>query len=44
MKITQDVRDYAESHGVDTDTALKEKLDQKSREFLEKGAELYLKA
>jgi phosphomethylpyrimidine synthase len=30
MKITQDVRDYAESHGVDTDTALKEKLDLKA--------------
>jgi phosphomethylpyrimidine synthase len=43
MKISQEVREYADSHGLDTSAALKEKLDQKGREFLEKGAEIYLK-
>jgi phosphomethylpyrimidine synthase len=43
MKISQDVREYAESHGLDTETALKENLDQKGREFIEKGAKIYLK-
>jgi len=43
MKITQDVRDYAASHGIETEQALKEKLDQKGREFVEKGSEIYLK-
>jgi phosphomethylpyrimidine synthase len=43
MKITQDVRDYAESLGIDTEQALKLKLEQKGREFVEKGAEIYLK-
>ncbi len=43
MKITQDVRDYAASLGVDEDRAVETGLEQKSREFLEKGAEIYQK-
>ena len=43
MKITQDVRDYAASQGIDNEAALKEKMEQKSREFIEKGSEIYLK-
>jgi phosphomethylpyrimidine synthase len=43
MKITQDVRDYAASLGVNEDHALETGLHQKSREFLEKGAEIYQK-
>jgi len=43
MKITQDVRDYAASHGIDDQQALKERLEQKGREFVDKGSEIYLK-
>jgi phosphomethylpyrimidine synthase len=43
MKITQDVRDYAASQGVDTEQALKEKMEQKGQEFVEKGSEIYVK-
>ena len=43
MKITQDVRDYAASQGIDTEQALQDKLQQKGREFVEKGSEIYLK-
>jgi phosphomethylpyrimidine synthase len=42
MKITQDVRDYAASQGIDNEQALKKKLEQKGREFVEKGSEIYL--
>ena len=43
MKITQDVRDYAAKLGVSEDEALKKGMQSKSVEFLEKGAEVYLK-
>jgi len=43
MKITQDVRDYAEAQGVADDKALELGMAQKSAEFKEKGAELYSK-
>ena len=43
MKITQEVRDYAAQLGVGEDQALETGLQQKSREFLEKGAEIYQK-
>jgi len=44
MKITQDVRDYAEKTGVSTEEALERGMDEKSREFVEQGAEIYRKA
>jgi len=44
MKITQDVRDYAAAHGLSENRALKEGMAEKSREFREKGAEIYQKA
>jgi phosphomethylpyrimidine synthase len=44
MKITQDVREYAEKHGVSEAEALKKGMEQKSVEFVKKGAEIYHKA
>jgi phosphomethylpyrimidine synthase len=41
MKITQDVRDYAAQHGVPEAEALKKGMEQKSIEFVKKGAEIY---
>ena len=42
MKITQDVRDYADSLGLDdVDEALDKGLSEKAEEFREKGGELY---
>jgi phosphomethylpyrimidine synthase len=43
MKITEDVRKYAEEHGVTEQDALQKGMEEKSREFTEKGAELYAK-
>jgi phosphomethylpyrimidine synthase len=43
MKITQDVRDYAESLGIDEQAALEKGMEEKSKEFKEAGAEIYLK-
>jgi phosphomethylpyrimidine synthase len=43
MKITQDVRDYAASLGVAEEQALQAGMEQKSQEFLERGAEIYPK-
>ncbi len=42
MKITQDVRDYAEKQGVIEAEALKKGMEEKSKEFKEKGSEVYL--
>src|SRR6202453_4945972 len=44
MKITEDVRKYAAEQGIAADEALKQGLNEKSKEFLEKGAEVYAKA
>ena len=44
MKITQDVRVYAASHGMTEEEALEAGLADKSREFMEKGAQIYRKA
>lgn len=44
MKITQDVRDYAKQQGVKADEALQKGLEEKSKEFLNKGAKIYHKA
>ena len=43
MKITQDVREYAQTHGVDASQALKQGLEEKGKEFIEKGSEIYIK-
>ena len=43
MKITQDVRDYAASHGMDDEQALQKGLEDKGREFVEAGSEIYKK-
>ena len=41
MKITQDVREYAATHGLKEEKALTVGMEEKSREFVEKGAEVY---
>ncbi len=43
MKITQDVRDYAASQGLEDEQALKQGLQEKGREFVENGLEIYKK-
>jgi len=44
MKITQDVREYAERHGIDgTQAALDQALTEKAREFRDGGGEIYTK-
>jgi phosphomethylpyrimidine synthase len=42
MKITQDVRDYAKKNGMGEDDALSKGMEEKSKEFLQKGSEIYL--
>ncbi len=42
MKITQDVRDYAAENGLDSESALEEGMKEKSKEFTEKGSEVYI--
>jgi phosphomethylpyrimidine synthase len=44
MKITEDVRKYAAEQGVAEEEALKAGMEEKSRQFVEKGAEIYAKA
>ena len=44
MKITQDVRDYAEKTGVSAEQALSAGMQEKAIEFVKKGSELYGKA
>ena len=42
MKITQDVRDYAEAHRLDkVEDALAEGMKEKAKEFIKEGAEMY---
>ena len=41
MKITQDVRDYAEKQGVSAEEALQRGMTEKAVEFVSKGAEIY---
>ncbi len=43
MKITQDVRDYADKLELDEKEALKKGMEEKSKEFAESGAEVYVK-
>ena len=44
MKITEDVRRYAEEKGMDASTALEQGMAEKAREFKEGGSKLYDKA
>ncbi len=44
MKITQDVREYAEKQGISGEEALKKGMEEKAVEFVKKGAEIYQKA
>ncbi|MDP1831122.1 MAG: phosphomethylpyrimidine synthase ThiC [Geothrix sp.] len=44
MRISDDVRQYAESHGYNEEEALAKGMEEKSKEFQEKGAEIYQKA
>jgi len=41
MKITEEVREYAAKLGVDEKAALEKAMEEKSKEFAEKGAEIY---
>ena len=42
MKITQDIRDYAREQGLSEMDAVQKGLDSKSREFADKGKEIYV--
>jgi len=44
MKITEDVRAYADSLGLGVDEAFEKGMQEKSKEFVLKGAEIYQKA
>jgi phosphomethylpyrimidine synthase len=44
MKITEDVRKYAAEQGIAEEAALKKGMEEKSKEFADKGSELYAKA
>ncbi len=44
MKITEDVRKYAEEQKISEQEALAKGMEQKAREFVDKGSELYAKA
>jgi phosphomethylpyrimidine synthase len=44
MKITQDVRDYAASQGLSDEDALEKGMEERSREFVRQGGEIYKKA
>jgi len=43
MRITQDVRDYADRNGVSADEALRHGMEEKALEFKNTGAQLYRK-
>ena len=44
MKITEDVRKYAAERGFTDAEAIEEGMQEKKNEFLEKGADLYVKS
>ncbi len=44
MKITEDVRKYAAEQGIAEEEALKKGMEEKAKEFAEKGNEVYAKA
>jgi phosphomethylpyrimidine synthase len=43
MKITAAVRKYAAERGIAEEEALKKGMEEKSKEFVEKGVEIYAK-
>ena len=43
MKISQDVREYAAAKGIKEDEALAQGMDEKSKQFLDEGADIYHK-
>jgi phosphomethylpyrimidine synthase len=42
MKITQDVRDYANKNGIAEADVVSKGMEEKSKEFLQRGSEIYL--
>jgi phosphomethylpyrimidine synthase len=42
MKISQDVRDYAKAQGLSNDEAVKQGMQKMSKEFIDKGADVYV--
>ena len=44
MKITEDMRKYLAAQGIIEEESSKKRMEEKSREFTEKGSELYAKA
>ena len=42
MKITQEVRDYADNMGVDEQEALAKGMEERSKTFIEAGSEVYI--
>jgi phosphomethylpyrimidine synthase len=44
MKITQEVREYAEEHGLGDEKAIAEGMDEMSKTFKDKGSAIYHEA
>ena len=44
MKISEDVRQYAAAQGISEEETLEKVMEEKSKEFAEAGAEVYVKA
>lgn len=44
MQITQDVREYALSHGITERDAIEKGLEEKAKEFVQSGGEIYVSA
>jgi phosphomethylpyrimidine synthase len=43
MKISQDVRDYAQAHQIESEKALAAGMNEKAKEFKQAGSEIYIK-
>ena len=44
VKISQDVRQYAAAQNLSEEEALKKGMEEKAREFVESGADVFVKA
>ncbi len=44
MKITQDVREYAATHGLEEQKAIEAGMQEKAEQFVQLGSEIYTKA